>query len=227
MYRKAPIRLINIFFTFPFSVNRWVVYLDSSHRSLILFTTFSHFSYCHVRSGTKQTQQSPNQPCELWKPIQDPLSAPLSESSMCSRPEFFGNTLNHANCGVNLLGTRHFTSIWDCICISLVLFLSPQGHWAAHRRSHCLPVTFLEKQLEMYAERQDGKRGQERSGGGICGISRISFFRFRPWECILKYTTNPCVTNDTVQSPKHKDTICQCRGKKETVTPTLHSCPSW
>lgn len=118
-----------------------------------------------MRSGTKQTQQSPNQTRELWKPIQDPLSAPLSESSMCSQPEFLGNTLNHTNCGINLPGTRHFTSIWDYICRSLVLFLSPQAHWAAHRRSHCLPVTLLEKQLEMYAERQDGKRGQERSGG--------------------------------------------------------------
>lgn len=69
--------------------------------------------------------------------------------------------------GINLPGTRHFTSIWDYICRSLVLFLSPRAHWAVHRKSHCLPITLLEKQLQTYAERQDRKRGGRRSGGSI------------------------------------------------------------
>lgn len=62
------------------------------------------------------------------------------------------------------------------------------------------------------------EREDRRGGGGILGTSRISPFRFWPWECILKYTTNPCITNETVQSPKHKDQICQCWGKIEAVT---------
>lgn len=48
-----------------------------------------------------------------------------------------------------------------------MLFLSPQAHRAVHRESHCFPIRLLEKQLQTYAERQDRKRGDGRSGGFI------------------------------------------------------------
>lgn len=88
--------------------------------------------------------------------------------------------------GINLPGTRHFTSIWDYICRSLVLFLSPQAHWAVHSKCHCLPITLLEKQLQTYAERQDRKRGDRRSEF----IWSHPEYHSWPWECISAYAVN-------------------------------------
>lgn len=156
------------------------------------FSSQSIFISCRLMSDLvlSRLNRAPISHVSYTSPFRTHWAPHCLRAACAANQNSLGTLLTIQIGGINLPGTRHFTSIWGYICRSLVLFLSPRAHWAVHRKSHCLPITLLEKQLQTYAERQDRKRGGRRSRGVHLVQPRVSLFTMRPWACISAYVVN-------------------------------------